>query len=173
MSELIVIAFESEASAVAARDALVALQQDAGTTPEDIVLVIREGEGTLTVEQSIWKATGKPLGGGRWGMLIASLFLDERDPRKQKGRGLAVMFRKTGLEADFLRNVAQSLASGGAAVGMRLHELSSRTVVDRLARLADPGRVMRTALNADVEAELAALRDVIPAIGAGAEAAAD
>lgn len=164
MSELIIIAFETEAAAKQARNALATLQQAAGTKPEDIVLVVRKATGDLRVGQTILKATGKPLGDGRWGMLIASLFLDERDPVKHKGPGLARTFRKTGLDVDFIRDVSRSLASGGAAVGMRLSALSTKAVTARLAGLADPGRVMRTTLNADVEANLEAMRDVIPEV---------
>lgn len=162
MSELIIIAFESEASATVARDALLAVQQAAGTPPEDIVMVIHKAAGEVTLRQSVRKSDGKPLGDGRWGIIIASLFLDDRDPKKQKRRGLAAVFRRTGLGADFLRDVSHSLVEGGAAVGMRLRALSFKTVLERLAGLDDPGRVMRVALDADVEAGLEAMRDVIP-----------
>lgn len=162
MSELIIIAFASEASAVKARNALLVLQQASGTKPEDIVLIIRKAAGELTVRQTVWKATGKPLGDGRWGMLIASLFLDERDPKKQKGRGLATLFRKTGLDVDFIGKVSQSLVSGGAAVGMRLEALTYSEVTARLASLDDKGRVLRAFMGAEVEAGLEAMRDVIP-----------
>lgn len=162
MSELMIAVYSSEAAAVTARNALLALQVKAGTPPEDIVLVIRQAAGEITLEQSVWKATGKPLGDGRWGMLIGSLFLDERDPRKQKGRGLAPVFRKSGLDGRFLTEVSRALVSGGAAVGMRLKALPAKSAVEALARLAEPGRLLRAELDAEIEAELEKLRDVVP-----------
>lgn len=162
MSELIIAAFPTETAAMAARDALVRLQLAARTELEDVILIIRRAEGEITLEQAAWKATGKPLGDGRWGLLIGSLFLDERDPKKQKNRGLAALFRRTGLDPDFIRQVSRALVSGGAAVGMRSRALSPKTVIAGLADLDPPGRVMRATLTAEVEAELEKLCDVIP-----------
>jgi len=162
MSDLIVVAFRSEAAATTARNALVALQQAAGTEPEDIILVTQTKAGEITIEQSIWLATGMPLGDGRWGMLIGSLFLDARKPTAQSKKGLAALFNKAGLDAAFLQDVSQSLASGGAAVGMRVRKLGAKAVLDRLASLPEAGRVMHRALGAEVESELAALHDLIP-----------
>ena len=162
MSDLIVVAYRSEAAATAARNALLALQQAAGTEPEDIILVTQTGAGQITLEQSVWLATGMPLGDGRWGMLIGSLFLDDRKPAKQSKKGLATLFHKAGLDPAFLQDVSQSLASGGAAVGMRVRKLGAKAVLDRLATLPETGRVMHRALVADVESELEALHDMIP-----------
>jgi uncharacterized membrane protein len=162
MSDLIVAAFRSEAAATAARNALLALQQTAGTEPEDIILVTQTGAGQITLDQSVWLATGMPLGGGRWGMLIGSLFLDGRKPGKRSQKGLAALFRKAGLDVAFLQDVSQSLASGGAAVGMRVRNLGAKAVTDRLAGLPETGKVMHSALSAEVESELAAMHDLIP-----------
>ncbi len=162
MSDLIVVAFRSEAAATAARNALLALQQAAGTEPEDIILVTRTGAGQITLDQSTWHATGLPLGGGRWGMLIGSLFLDDRKPTKQSKKGLAALFRKAGLDAAFLQDVSQSLDSGGTALGMRVRKLGAKAVLDRLASLPETGMVMHRALSADVESDFEALHDVIP-----------
>ncbi|MBL9047299.1 MAG: DUF1269 domain-containing protein [Tabrizicola sp.] len=162
VSELMIAVFSSEAAATEARNALVALQLKAGTPPEDIVLVIRESAGEITLAQSVWKATGKPLGDGRWGTLIGSLFLDERDPRTLAGQGLAGMFSRNGLDDDFIRDVSGALVRGGAAVGMRLRSLPAKAVIERLSRLAEPGRLLRAKLDAETEADLAALRDLIP-----------
>lgn len=162
MSELIIIAFSSEAAAIKARDLLVSLQLTAKTSPEDIILVIRKRAGEIRLEQSVWRATGKPLGDGRWGMLIGSLFLDERDAKKQKDQGLAAFFRKAGLETRFLNDVSTALVSGGAAVGMRLQALTAEAVIDTLSKLAEPGRVLRAKLTAEVASELEVIHDFIP-----------
>lgn len=162
MSDLIVVAYRSEADATAARNALVVFQQAAGTQPEDIILVTQTKAGEITIEQSVWLATGMPLGDGRWGMLIGSLFLDDRKPTKRSKKGLAALFHKAGLDAAFLQDVSQSLVSGGAAVGMRVRKLGAKAVMDQLASLPETGRVMHRALDAEVESELEALHDRIP-----------
>lgn len=162
VSELIVIVFSSEAAATQARDALVMLQYNARTTPEDIVLITRKAAGKITLQQSIERKTGKTLGDGRWGMLIGTMFLDERDPNMKKAKGLSYLLGKTGLDASFIREVSQALVSGGAAVGMRRQELSAKVMTDTLAKLPEPGRVIRTLLSPEVEANLEAMQDQIP-----------
>lgn len=162
MSDLIVVAYRSETAATLARNALVAFQQAAATEPEDIILVTQTGAGEIALEQSVWRATGMPLGDGRWGMLIGALFLDDRKPSKQSNKGLATLFHKAGLDAAFLQEVSQSLASGGAAVGMRVRKLGAKAVINRLADLPEAGRVLHRALDAEVESELEALHDLIP-----------
>jgi uncharacterized membrane protein len=162
MSDLLVVAFNSESAATVARNALVTLQQAAGTEPEDIILVMQTKAGEITLEQSIWLATGMPLGGGRWGMLIGSLFLDDRKPSKQTKKGLTALFHKAGLDAAYLQDVSRSLESGGAAVGMRVRKLGAKAVIDRLASLPETGHVMHRALSASVESELEAMLDLIP-----------
>lgn len=162
MSDLIVVAFSNQAAATVARNALVALQQAAGTAPEDIILVTQTRAGQITLEQSIWLATGMPLGDGRWGMLIGSLFLDDRKPSQQSKKGLSTLFHKAGLDAEFLQDVSRALASGGAAVGMRVRKLGAQAVIDRLASLPETGRMMHRPLSAEAESELEALHDLIP-----------
>lgn len=167
MSELMIAVYPTEAAATEARDALLALQVASRTAPEDIVMVFHRGPGEIRLRHTVWRDTGKPLGDGRWGMLIGSLFLDDRDPKKERRRGLLALFRKAGLDTDFLRDVSRSLHSGSVAVGMRLHELSPKAAVDRLARLGVQGRILRAELSAEVEADLETIRDVIPDMTGG------
>lgn len=161
MSELIIAAYRSQNAAFVAGESLAALQQDAGTEPEDIVVVTRDTTGRVSVNQSIDIASGKPLGGGRWGTLIGMLFLDRRKPI-EGGAGLAAQFRTAGLDAPFLQDVALSLEPGGAAVGMRVRLLGAKRVVDRLQQLAGNPRILQTRIGAEAEEALYDMQGQIP-----------
>ncbi|MFN3281805.1 MAG: hypothetical protein ACK40I_09080 [Tabrizicola sp.] len=134
MSHLIISVFRSQAAAFAAGEQLAALQQAAGTEPEDIVVVSRSAEGRVTINQSIDLATGAPLGGGGWGVLIGLMFLDGRKP-KPESQGLAAQLVAAGVDPTFLGEIVQSLKTGGAAVGMRVRLLGKERVLAKLDSL--------------------------------------
>jgi uncharacterized membrane protein len=161
MSDLIIAAYRSQNPAFVAGEALAALQQEAGTEPEDIVVVTRDGAGRLAVNHSTDLATGGALGGGRWGMLIGMMFLDTRKPQPG-GAGLAARFLATGLDARFLADAAGALGKNGAAVGMRVRLLGAERVVERLKSLQGSPKIITTRLTAEAEENLTDMLDQIP-----------
>ena len=161
MSDLIILAYSSQEAAFVAGEALAALQQDAGTEPEDIVVVTRDASGKVSVNQSVGLATGQPLGGGKWGILIGMLFLDERK-LKPDGTGLAVQFRKAGIDERFLDDVRGVLVKNGAVVGMRVRRLGVERVTEKAQALKGAPKVLRCRLGAEAEDNLADMQDQIP-----------
>lgn len=161
MSDLIIAAYRSQNAAFVAGESLAVLQQEAGTEPEDIVVITRDATGRVSVNQSIDLATGKPLGGGRWGALIGMLFLDRRKP-VEGGTGLASQFRAAGLDSTFLQQVVTALDAGGAAVGMRVRLLGAKRVTERLQQLAGNPRLMQTRIGAEAEETLYDMQGQIP-----------
>lgn len=161
MSDLIIAAYRSQNAAFVAGESLAVLQQEAGTEPEDIVVITRDGTGRVSVNQSIDLASGNPLGGGRWGALIGMLFLDRRKPVAD-GVGLASQFRAAGLDSDFLQAVVTSLDAGGAAVGMRVRLLGAKRVTERLQKLAGHPRILQTRIGAETEEVLFDMQEQIP-----------
>lgn len=161
MSDLIIVLYGSQNAAFVAGEALAALQQEAGTEPEDIVVVTRAETGRVSVNQSIDLATGRPLGGGRWGTLIGMLFLDRRKPGAQ-GKGLAAQFLEAGLEQSFLLAIGQAPDKGGAAVGMRIRLLGANRVLERVKALKGEPRILQTRLSAETEDALYDMQNQIP-----------
>jgi uncharacterized membrane protein len=161
VSDLIIAIYRSQTTAFVAGENLVALQQDAGTEPEDIVVVTRDKTGRVSVNQSIELATGEPLGNGRWGALIGMMFLDS-GKGQPKDKGLAARFRATGIDARFVQEVAGSLQKGGAAVGMRVRLLGRDRVVERLKGMKGNPKILWTRLNPDTEEALVDMQDQIP-----------
>ncbi|MBS3980415.1 MAG: DUF1269 domain-containing protein [Rhodobacteraceae bacterium] len=161
MSDLIIAAYRSQTAAFVAGESLVALQQEAGTEPEDIVVVTRDATGRVSVNQLIDLASGKPLGGGRWGTLIGMMFLDRRKP-VEGGVGLASQFMAAGLDSAFLQEVATSLDAGGAAVGIRVRLLGAKRVTEALQQQAGNPHILQTRIGAEAEEALHDMQGHIP-----------
>lgn len=161
MSDLIIAAYRSQTAAFVAGERLAVLQQEAGTEPEDIVVVTRDATGRVSVNQSIDLASGKPLAGGRWGALIGLLFLDRRKP-VEGGVGLASQFRAAGLDSGFLQEVATLLDAGDAAVGMRVRLLGAKRVTETLQKQAGNPRILQTRIGAEAEEALYDMQGQIP-----------
>ena len=161
MSDLILLVYRSQSAAFVAGEALAVLQQEAGTEPEDIVVVTRDVTGRISVNQSTDMTTGLPLGGGRWGTMIGILFLDSRKP-VPNGKGLSSQLLATGLEEGFLRSAGQALEMGTAVVGLRVRLLGADRVLNRIKALKDTPKVLRTRLDAATEEALYDMQAQIP-----------
>lgn len=161
MSDLILLAYRSQSAAFVAGEALAVLQQQAGTEPEDIVVVTRDASGRIAVNQSTDLASGQPLGGGRWGVLIGMLFLDARKPIAG-GKGLAAQLLDAGLDAGFLRAASGLLGAGTAVVGLRVRLLGADAVLNRVASLSGAPKILQTRLDPATEDALYDMQAQIP-----------
>ena len=161
VSDLILLAYRSQSAAFVAGEALAVLQQEAGTEPEDIVVVTRDATGRVSVNQSTDLATGRPLGGGRWGTMIGMLFLDQRKPVRG-GKGLAAQLMDAGLDSAFLQATSKALAVGSAVVGLRVRLLGADAVLDRVRSLKGEPTILQTRLDAATEEALYDMQAQIP-----------
>ena len=161
MSDLILAIYRTPNAAFAAGQALAVFQRAAGTEAEDIVVVTRDASGRVAINQSIDLATGRPLGGGRWGALIGLMFLDRRKPQPD-AKGLAAQFRAVGLDEKFLQDATKALGKGGAAVGMRVRLLGRDRVVEKLTSMPGTPKIFWTRLGPDTEDALIDMQGQIP-----------
>lgn len=161
MSDLILAFYRTPAAAFAAGQALAAFQRAAGTEAEDIAVVTRDSSGRVQVNQSIDIATGKPLGGGRWGALIGLLFLDRRKPQPG-AKGVAAQFRAVGLDEAFLLEASKALTKTGAALGMRVRLLGRDRVIEKLTARDEKPKIHWTRLSPDTEEGLYDMQAQIP-----------
>ena len=166
MSDLIIVAFPDEATAFAAAEALVLLQKEYLIEMEDVVVVTRDEDGKVTLNQSVNLTTGGAIGGGLWGTLIGLLFLNPVvGAAIGAGAGaLAGKFSDIGIDDDFLRDVGHSLDKGGAAVGLLIRKITTDKVMERLEPFRDKGRVLHTSLSHEAEAGLKQFLEKIPPI---------
>jgi uncharacterized membrane protein len=155
MSELLIVVFPNDILALEAAKTIADYQDRAGKVPEDIVVVQKNPEGGIALEQVTRYVTGKALGDGRWGTLIGMLFLDT-------GKDGADLVRSAGLDKAFVADLADALTDGRAAMGMRVSALPIDQVLERLGQLPRPGTVLRTTLSRKAERVLGDALKVIP-----------
>lgn len=131
---------------------------------EDVVVVTRDTNGKVTLNQSINLTTGGAIGGGLWGTLIGLLFLNPVvGAAVGAGAGaLAGKFSDIGIDDGFLRDVGNSLDKGGAAVGMLIRKITTDKVLERLEPFREKGRVIHTSLSHEAEARLKAFLEKVP-----------
>ncbi|TRW99427.1 DUF1269 domain-containing protein [Paracoccus sp. M683] len=167
MSELIVIAFDTEAAGFDLRTELVKMQKDYLIEMEDVVVVTRHGEDDIKLHQAVNLTAAGAIGGGFWGTLVGLLFLN---PLLGAAVGaasgaLAGRFTDIGINDDFMKDVAKAVPPGGSAVFVLVRKMTADKVLERLAQVGHGGRVLRTSLSNEQEQKL---RD---ALGNSGEAA--
>jgi uncharacterized membrane protein len=155
MSDLIAIAYPDEA-AVTRAAANVAEGVDKGIVEvEDLVVIVRDGDGTVDVRQGSTGVGAATVGGAMWGGLIGLVFLAPL-------LGMAVgavaggavwksTFGDVGVAESFVDELRKSLTPGSAALVLLVREVAPEKV---LPHIREHGRVIQTSLGDKVEAQL-------------------
>ena len=161
MSELVVVAFEDEASAVEMRDALVRLQKQGLIILDDAAVVIRKQDGKVKVKQAVSLVGQGALGGAFWGLFIGLLFwmpwLGVTVGALSGAVGGALT--DTGIDDGFIKEVGNTIKPGHSALFLLVREATPDKVVDELTQFN--GKILQTSLSKEDEARLRA------AFGAG------
>jgi len=169
MSDLVIMAFDTEATAFEARAALVKMQREYLIEMEDAVVMTRNDDGSVQLHQAVNMTAMGAVGGTFWGGLIGLLFLNPLiGAAVGAGAGaLSGWMTDLGINDDFLKEVGQSLPPGGAALGILIRKMTADKVLAGLDDFAGKGRVLRTSLSAEQEARLAEVlaRPAPPATG--------
>ncbi|MGQ0567668.1 MAG: DUF1269 domain-containing protein [Gemmobacter sp.] len=167
MSELIIVAFEDEATAFTARAELVQMQKEYLIEMEDVVIVTRSDSGEVTLHQAMNLTAGGAVGGSIWGALVGLLFLNPIvGAAVGAGAGaIAGKLSDIGINDDFLRNVGESLDKGGAAVGVLLRKMTADKVIERLETFRAKGRIVQTSLSHEAEERLRAVLEPHEGLG--------
>lgn len=160
MSDLIVIAFDDEATGFELRAELAKLQKEYLIDIEDVVVVTREGENDIKLHQAMNLTAAGAVGGGFWGTLVGLIFLN---PLVGAAVGaasgaLAGYLSDYGINDDFMREIGHKLPVGGSAVFILVRKMTGDKVLDRLEAFHKRGRVIQTSLS---EADEARLREAL------------
>ena len=157
MSDLIVITFDTDATAFEMRAELVKLQTEYLLQMEDIVVVTRALDNTVQLNQSVNMTALGAVSGGFWGALIGLLFLNPLlGAVVGAGAGaLSGTYSDLGINDDFMRELGAKLTPGTAAVFILVRKISADKVAERLATMNTKGHILQTSLSAEDEAKLA------------------
>lgn len=155
MSDLLVIAFDDEATGFQLRAELVKMQREYLIALDDAVVVTRDGE-NVKLHQAVNLAAAGAAGGGLWGALIGLIFLNPlAGAAVGAGAGaLAGYFTDTGIDDNFIREVGHAVAPGDSAVFLLVRSMTADKVLARIEEAGFRGRVLRSSLSEADEARL-------------------
>ena len=154
MSELIVIGYDTPDEAEAARKALLGMSREYLVDVADAVVATADKDGTIKLNQMVNLWTAGAAGGAFWGLLIGFIFFNPLlGVAVGAGAGaLSGALTDFGINDKFMKDVANVLQPGQAALFMMVSATASDRVVERLAEKG--GRILRTNLDRDAESRL-------------------
>ena len=156
MSELIVIGYDSEQQAEAARTELFGMAKEYLVDIADAVVAKADDNGKIKLNQMVNLWTMGASGGAFWGLLIGFLFMNPLlGVAVGAGAGaLSGALTDYGINDNFMKEVSEVLQPGQAALFMMVRQHASDRVIERLGEKG--GRIIRTNLDTTKEA---AVRD--------------
>ena len=165
MSELVVIAYPTEAKAEQVRQKLLAMQKDYLIEMGDAVIAVKDAQGRIKLNQLINTTATGAVSGAFWGTLIGLIFLM---PLAGAAVGAASgalggALNDVGINDKWMKETAAAIEPGTAALFVLVRKATGDKVLERLR--GEGGKVMHTSLDHTKEAALqAALADVQAAI---------
>jgi uncharacterized membrane protein len=154
MSNLVVIGFDDEHTAFEMRAALAKMQKEYLIEMEDVVVVTKDQEGKVNLHQAANLTAAGAVGGGFWGMLIGMIFLNPL-LGAAVGAGAGAISGKLsdiGISDNFMKELGETLKQDTSALFVLVRKATPDKVLERLKQFK--GKVIKTSLTADKEAEL-------------------
>jgi uncharacterized membrane protein len=161
MSDLAVIAFPSEQKAEEVRQKLLAMQKDYVIQLGDAVIAVKQPDGSVKLNQLFHPAAAGAASGSFWGLLIGMIFMM---PVVGAALGAASgalggVLTDVGIDDKFMKDVAQSIQPGNAALFLLINKMTADKVLADLHGIG--GVVLRTSFD---DAKEAALRNALAAV---------
>jgi len=156
MSDLIIIAYDSEETAEAARAKILELQKEYLIEVGDAVVAVRRPDGHIKLNQLVNTTAAGASSGAMWGMLVGFLFLNPLIGAAI-GAGAGAIgghFTDIGIDNNFMKDAAVALAPGQAALCVMVRKVTADKVLPAMAAFG--GTVLRTNLTTEQEAKLQA-----------------
>jgi len=154
LTDMVVLAFDSESGADKGRQKLVELNNEYVLNLVDAVEIVRHADGKVKVK-NIRNLTGVgAMGGAFWGLLFGLLFF-------APGLGVAVgavsgaiagHFTQFGVSKNFLKQIEDSVNSGTSALAVMATDVTVDKVVQAITPLHP--KIIRSSLSTEQEAKL-------------------
>jgi uncharacterized membrane protein len=161
MSDLVVIAFPTEAKADEVRQKLLAMQKEYLIELGDAVIAVKDAQGRIKLNQQLNTTAVGAVSGAFWGSLIGLIFLM---PLAGAALGAASgtlggYLTDVGIDDKWMKETAAAIQPGTAALFVLVRKVTADKVLEGLR--GEGGTVMRTSLDHTKEGALqAALADV-------------
>jgi uncharacterized membrane protein len=167
MSDLVVIAFPTEAKAEEVRQKLLSMQKEYLLELGDAVIAVKDDKGNIKLNQMINTTAAGAVGGAFWGALIGLIFLMPLAGAALGAAGGAVGGALTdlGINDKFMKETAAAIQPGTAALFVLLRKITADKVLEGLK--GEGGKVLKTSLDhtkeAALQAALAGVQAAVPA----------
>ena len=147
MSDLVVIAFPSEAKAEEVRKKILDLQKDYLIELGDAAIAVKQADGSVRPNQLINTTAAGAVSGTFWGTLVGLIFLV---PLAGAAIGAASgalggWLTDVGVNDAFMKEVADSLQPGDAALFLLIRKFTADKVLEDLKGVG--GKVLRTSFD--------------------------
>ena len=156
MADLVIIAYDNEETAEAARAKILELQKEYLIEVGDAVVAVRRADGHVKLNQLINTTATGAASGAMWGMLVGFLFLNPLiGAAIGAGAGaLSGRFTDIGIDDKFMKDATAALTPGHAALCLMVRKVTADKVLPAMAAFG--GTVLRTNLTSEQEAKLQA-----------------
>lgn len=154
MSNLIAVAYDDVDAAKAVMQTLNELSVEHAISLEDAVIVEHREDGKIKLHQSLKPGAAGAAGGALWGGLIGLLFLAPFLGMAvgAASGGAAGALTDLGVDDKFMKQLAQELQPGAAALFVLVRESTPDKVLPRISPYG--GTVMHSSLSDEAEAQL-------------------
>jgi uncharacterized membrane protein len=173
MNNLLVIAFPSEQKAEEVRQKLFELQKEYLIELGDAVIAVKHEDGKIKLNQMINTTAAGAVSGTFWGLLIGTLFaLPLVGAALGAASGaLGGSLADFGINDGFIREVAEAVPPGGAALFLLVKKITTDKVLADLQGVG--GTVLRTSFDKTQEDAIKAALAAKPAAPAAIETPTD
>jgi uncharacterized membrane protein len=156
MADLVEIAFPSEEKAEEVRRKLLDMQKEYLIELGDAVIAVKQPDGRVKLNQLFNPTASGAVSGTFWGALIGMIFLMPLAGAAIGAASGAISGRLTdvGINDEFMRNAAQTLQSGNAALFLLVRKMTTDKVLAALQ--GEGGTVLRTSFDETKEEALRA-----------------
>ena len=154
MSDLIAIAYPDEGTAVQVRDTLARLQRERLIELADAVIVVKEQDGKVRLNQAVPLTAAGAAGGALWGTLIGTLFFAPLLGMAVGAASGAIggKISDYGIEDRFMEELGAQLQPGTSALFILVRKVTPDKVLDEVKQYG--GTVLRSSLTKDAEERL-------------------
>ena len=151
MSDLVAVAYDSEATAREVLDTLRRLQTEHVVELEDGVVVTKNEDGKIKLHQSFSPTGAGAAGGALWGGLIGLIFLAPLLGAAigAAAGGAAGALTDVGVDDKFMKELGQKLEPGGAALIVLVRRSTPDKVLPEIQKYG--GHVLQSSLTQEAE----------------------
>lgn len=162
-ARLVVVAFDNEKEAFAMREALTKVQYARHMDAVEMVVVVRDGHGRVTLHQQDSLAVIGATYGSFAGLLASLIYLNPAVVLLGLGVGaLSGGLSDLGISDEFMRQLGGTLSDGTSALFVLVRKSSPDEIVAGLQPFAGRCRVLQAPLTPENEARLRALLEKQP-----------